>query len=171
MVNEQDRRQRRHHKEFRIVAPRWGEEERTTLRALAEQVTAALAAARRPAEPGLSESDLAAAATALWRARKRLTGAEDRVARQAERFLSASQDALGAAGVLIQDHDGMPFEAGLALEPMLFEEQPGLPSQRVVETVRPSVYLAGKRIQMGQVIVGCPVAPGNTAEEADAGHP
>lgn len=167
MVSAEDRRQRRQHKEFRIAEPRWGAEERATLRALAEQVTDAL----RPAGPALSESDLAAAATALWRARKRLTGAEDRVARQAERFLSASQDALGAAGVLIQDHDGTPFEAGLALEPMLFEEQPGLTAERVVETVRPSVYLAGKRIQMGQVIVGCPVAPGNAAEEADAGHP
>ncbi|MEW2507472.1 MULTISPECIES: hypothetical protein [unclassified Amycolatopsis] len=178
MTNTEDRRQRRHHREFRIEEPLWGAEERARLRELAAQVSALLAVAEgptksspgEPAGPRLSESDLAVAATALWRARKKLTGAQDRVAKQAGRYLSASQDALDAAGVLIQDHDGDPFDSGLALEPLVFQDEPGLTSERVVETVRPSVYLAGRRIQMGQVIVGCPVAPGTTAEEADAGH-
>ncbi|MET7989740.1 hypothetical protein ABZU76_02410 [Amycolatopsis sp. NPDC005232] len=175
MTNTEDRRQRRHHREFRIEEPLWGAEERARLRELADQVSALLAAtkgsAAKPAGPRLSESDLAVAATALWRARKKLTGVQDRVAKQAGRYLSASQEALDAAGVLIQDHDGDPFDSGLALEPLVFQDEPGLTSERVVETVRPSVYLAGRRIQMGQVIVGCPVAPGTTAEEADAGHP
>ncbi|WP_326566096.1 hypothetical protein VSH64_29995 [Amycolatopsis rhabdoformis] len=178
MTTSEDRRQRRHHPEFRIGEPLWGAEERSRLRSLVDQVSAVLTAvddagrdtAGEPAEPALSESDLAAAATAFWRARKKLVGVEDRVAKQAGRYLSASQEALDAAGVRIQDHDGIPFDSGLALEALLFQDEPGLTSERVVETVRPSIYLAGRRIQMGQVIVGCPVAPGTTAEEADAGH-
>ncbi|MGW4482903.1 hypothetical protein ACWEOE_03595 [Amycolatopsis sp. NPDC004368] len=168
MTNTEDRRQRRQHKEFRIPEPLWGAEERARLRVLAEQVSALLAAAEGAAgkagEPALSESDLAAAATAFWRARKKLTGVQDRVARQAGRYLSASQEALDAAGVRIQDHDGIAFDSGLALEALLFQDEPRLVSERVVETVRPSVYLAGRRIQMGQVIVGCPVAPGTESD-------
>jgi hypothetical protein len=153
----------------------WGKEERARLRELVTQVSAALSAAeRRPAEAGeagsgLSESDLAAAATALWRARKRLDGADDRAARQAGRLLTMSQESLEAAGVAVQDHDGMAFDSGLALEVLLFQDEPGFTAERVVETVRPSVYLADRRIQMGQVIVGCPVAPGYT-EDRNARH-
>ncbi|WIX81927.1 hypothetical protein QRX50_14765 [Amycolatopsis carbonis] len=174
MTNTEDRRQRRHHREFRIEEPLWGAEERARLRELADQISTLLAATTgstaKPDGPRLSESDVAVAATALWRARKKLTGAQDRVAKQAGRYLSASQEALDAAGVLIQDHDGTDFDSGLALEAVLFQDEPGLTSERVAETVRPSVYLAGRRIQMGQVIVGCPVAPGTTAKEADAEH-
>ncbi|MEV4599160.1 hypothetical protein AB0K15_17315 [Amycolatopsis sp. NPDC049253] len=174
MTKTEDRRQRRHHREFRIGEPLWGAEERARLRELAGQVSALLAATKGPAGepegPPLSESDLAVAATALWRARKRLTGVKERSAVQASRLLSMSHDALDAAGVLIQDHDGMPFDPGLELEPVDFQDEPGLTSERVVETIRPSVYLAGRRIQMGQVVVGRPVALGTTAEDADAGH-
>ncbi|WP_328604248.1 hypothetical protein OG943_29845 [Amycolatopsis sp. NBC_00345] len=169
-------RQRRQHREFRIEEPLWGGEERTRLRELVTQVSTALAVAgQRPAEAledngsGLSESDLATAATALWRARKRLDGADDRAARQAGRLLAMSQDALEAAGVAVQDHDGTLYDSGLALEVLVFQDEPGFTAERVVETVRPSVYLADHRIQMGQVIVGCPVAPGNT-EDRNARH-
>ncbi|WP_051792516.1 hypothetical protein [Amycolatopsis jejuensis] len=151
-------RQRRHHKEFRIAEPGVGADERARLRELIDHVS--------PTGPELSESDLAEAATALWRARRKLAGAEDRLARQAGRFLSASQDALDAAGVLVQDHDRIPFGSGMALEVLLFQDEPELDVERVVETVRPSIYLTGRRIQMGQVIVGRPAAHGNG--EADA---
>ncbi|WP_406638351.1 hypothetical protein [Amycolatopsis sp. WGS_07] len=157
-------RQRRQHKEFRIAEPGLREEERARLRELLEQLSAVLNT--KDSGPPLSESDLAEAATALWRARRKLAGVEDRVARQAGRFLSASQDALDAAGVLVQDHDRIPFGSGMALEVLLFQDEPDLDVERVVETVRPSIYLTGRRIQMGQVIVGRPAARENG--EADA---
>ncbi|SEO63483.1 hypothetical protein [Amycolatopsis saalfeldensis] len=167
-------RQRRQHREFRIEEPLWGKEERERLRELVTQVSTALAAAERQSATagtgsGLSESDLATAATALWRARKRLDGADDRAARQAGRLLAMSQESLEAAGVAVQDHDGTLYDSGLALEVLVFQDEPGFTAERVVETVRPSVYLADRRIQMGQVIVGCPVAPGNT-EDRNARH-
>lgn len=160
----EEARQRKQHKEFRIAEPGLQSEERARLRELLDQLAAVLTA--KDDAPPLSESDLAEAATALWRARRKLAGAEDRVARQAGRFLSASQDALDAAGVLVQDHDRIPFGSGMALEVLLFQDEPDLDVERVVETVRPSIYLTGRRIQMGQVIVGRPAARGNG--EADA---
>ncbi|MET9261643.1 hypothetical protein [Amycolatopsis sp. NPDC004079] len=157
----EEARQRKQHKEFRIAEPGLREEERARLRDALEQLSAVLT----DASP-LSESDLAEAATALWRARRKLAGAQDRVARQAGRFLSASQDALDAAGVAVQDHDRIPFGSGMALEVLLFQDEPDLDVERVVETVRPSIYLTGRRIQMGQVIVGRPAARGNGETDA-----
>ncbi|WP_409462585.1 hypothetical protein [Amycolatopsis sp. GA6-003] len=157
----EEARQRRQHKEFRIAEPGLREEERVRLRELLSSVLATT----DTASP-LSESDLAEAATALWRARRKLAGAQDRAARQAGRFLSASQDALDAAGVLVQDHDRIPFGSGMALEVLLFQDEPDLDVERVVETVRPSIYLTGRRIQMGQVIVGRPAARENGETDA-----
>ncbi|MBB4688421.1 hypothetical protein [Amycolatopsis jiangsuensis] len=167
-MNEQrnDARQRRYHKEFRIAEPGLHADDRARLRDLLAQLSAVRQAVPERTGPELSESDLAAAATALWKARRRLDGAQDRVARQAGRLLRASHDALHDAGVEVQDHDGAPFDTGLALEVLLFQDQPGLDMERVVETVRPSVYLMQRRIQMGQVVVGRPA--GQAGEETDA---
>ena len=66
----------------------------------------------------------------------------------------------------MQDHDRIPFGSGIALEVLLFQDEPDLDVERVVETVRPSIYLTGRRIQMGQVIVGRPAARGNGETDA-----
>jgi len=42
---------------------------------------------------------------------------------------------------------------------LAYQDDQSLRVEIVQETVRPSVYLAGRRIQMGQVIVGSPAAP------------
>jgi hypothetical protein len=110
---------------------------------------------------------LADAATNLWRARKRLVREESRGARQVGRYLLASQEALDAAGVVVQDHDGDDYHPGLSLEVLVFQDEPELKTEKVLETVRPSVYLGDQRIQMGQVIVGCPLGPGNTSSGED----
>ncbi len=168
--------QRRHHREFRIPEPVWTAGQRARLTALLAEIAASTPSTvdERPApvepvpraDPALREKDLADAATNLWRARRRiarLDADDSREARFVGRYLRATQEALAAAGVLIQDHDGSAFHPGLSLEVLAYQEDPVLRSEIVRETVRPSVYLADRRIQMGQVIVGCP------AERATAG--
>ncbi|MEU6853053.1 hypothetical protein ABZ901_24380 [Actinacidiphila alni] len=76
--------------------------------------------------------------------------------RRAARHLRAAQDALGKAGVTAQDHDGMAFDIGLALDVLAYQPVPGAARESVHETVRPSVYRDGRRIQLGQVIVARP---------------
>jgi hypothetical protein len=145
-------RQRRHHRAFRIGTPRWDDVQLAWL----EQVAAAQPDGGPP-PTALADAALADAATNLWRAGKKLDSGEDRLTRQARRFLRNSHDALHTAGLVIQDHDGAAFHPGQSLEAVIIQPDPELASEIVLETVRPSVYLRDRRIQMGQVIVGTPV--------------
>lgn len=161
-----ERAQRRHHPQFRIAEPAWTAAERARLTTLVDDLTV-------PSGIGaaLGEGDLASAATSLWRARRRVARLTDeREAKRIGRFLQTSQEEFDRAGVVIQDHDGTEYDSGLSLEVLMFRDDPALAREVVVETVRPSIYLLGKRIQMGQVIVGGPEnGSGNgNAEEARA---
>lgn len=175
-------RQLRHHPQFRIGPPVLGSEQRVALEQLLERIPPApclessgvdcpdpqlkpSTADQRP----LDEKALADAATNLWRAQRRLAGDGDRTSsreRQVSRHLRTVREALAEAGLVVQDHDGDAFHPGRSLEALVFQEEPGLSTETVLETVRPSVYLHHHRIQMGQVIVGSP-APDPGPEPTD----
>ncbi|WP_405821765.1 hypothetical protein OG705_18490 [Streptomyces sp. NBC_00838] len=171
----EDLRQRRHHRAFRIAPLPWDEPSREELERLLASVAAAVAApaeavetavetAGQPpsAEDPLDERALADAATNLWRAQRRLTRqgeAASSRSRQTGRYLRSCREALDDAGLLVQEHEGDAFHTGRSLEALTFEEDPSLTAEKVLETIRPTIYLHGRRIQMGQVIVGCPPAP------------
>ncbi|GAB2967229.1 hypothetical protein [Saccharothrix stipae] len=149
-------RQRRHHRAFRIPPPVADE-------GLRDRVARLIAEVREPVEDArprqLDDKLLADAATYLWRAQRRLARADEPSTardRQAARLLTTCRDALTEAGVLIQDHDGDAFHSGRSIEVLVFETDPARPAEVVVETVRPTVYLHDRRIQMGQVIVAGP---------------
>ncbi|WP_159104605.1 hypothetical protein [Plantactinospora sp. BB1] len=155
-------RQRRHHREFRIAPPMWTESQRARLEVLLTAVRDAQPDEREapPAEP--DEAALATAVTNLWRAQRRLAAAGERPSprdRQAGRYLRTSTEALADAGLVVQDHDGDVFNVGRELEVLVYQENPALTAETVIETVRPSVYLHGRLIQVGQVIVGTPTQP------------
>ena len=111
-------------------------------------------------------------ATNLWRVTKKLTGEQNgdaaRGRRMASRHAQAAQESLAEAGIQVQDHDGAPFHPGLALDVIAYEARPGTVSETVAETVRPSVYRAGRCIQTGQVIVAQPVAQPEGVQQHDA---
>jgi hypothetical protein len=96
----------------------------------------------------------------LWRLRQKMVEpGTDRPLEEMRRVYRHCQsvwDALSEAGVEIQDHTGAPFDSGLALSVLAFQPTPGLERERIIETVKPSVYYKKKRIQMGEVIVGRP---------------
>ena len=77
--------------------------------------------------------------------------------RQAGRYLRTAA-ALTDAGLVVQEHEGDVFHPGRSLEVLVFEEDPALSVETVLETVRPSIYYRDRRIQMGQVIVGRPTS-------------
>jgi hypothetical protein len=109
------------------------------------------------------EAALVEALTSLWRARRKLEagdGSGDQTRRQATRHLRAAIDALAGAGWSIQDHDGAPFDAGLALEVIAYEPREDVPTESVLETVRPCIYCGARRVQIGQVIVAKPEKSG-----------
>jgi hypothetical protein len=109
------------------------------------------------AEPG-QDRLLADLATGLWRLRRRLlelsAGNETlrRPLRDAEQLL----ERLREDGVEVQDHTGTPYDATLSLTVAAFEPTPCLERESVLETLKPTVYHRGHRIQIGEVIVGLP---------------
>jgi hypothetical protein len=180
-------RQRRWPRAFRIAPPRWDAVVRAEVELLLARCTALAArtaeaeaaaqdtAASEPAAtpPELRDKPLADAATALWRAQRRLaqeTDARTQLSRQAGRHLRTCADALAEAGVMVQDHDGDPYHPGRSLEVLLFQDDPALTAETVIQTVRPSVYLRGRCVQLGQVIVGCPADTARSADPAEPTH-
>jgi hypothetical protein len=98
--------------------------------------------------------------TSLWRMRQKIGDPGAQAApdglRGVQRHLQASQDILRDEGVEVVDHTGARFEPGMALKVIAFQPEPDLSHEQILETIRPSVYLGGEQIQMGEVIVGTP---------------
>ena len=144
--------------EFRIAPPAWP----TNFDSLLGRLGAEGAPSPAPAQStgGPSAEMLAEVATGLWRLRQRMvdpdSGRPLEEMRRAFRHLESVWDALAAAGVEVQDHTGMAFHTGLALDVLAFQPTAGVERERVIETIKPSVYFKGRAIQMGQVIVGTP---------------
>jgi hypothetical protein len=145
-------RQRRQHRAFRIAPPRWSEDQCAELDDL-------LVALGGSTDETVADKALAEAATNLWRAQRKLSGGEPSTQnRQAGRYLRTCREALTDAGLVVQDHEGDTFHPGRSVEVLVYEDDPSLTVETVLETVRPSIYYRDRRIQMGQVIVGQPAA-------------
>jgi hypothetical protein len=125
--------------------------------------------------PGEWDRLIAELATGVWRLRRRLqaTGVDrpdqprDEL-RRAGRDVEAMWDALTQAGVQVLDPTGSPYDPGQSLTVLAFQPTPGLSQERVIETVKPTVYLRARWAQMGEVIVGTPEA--KDKEENHKGH-
>ncbi|WP_018637761.1 hypothetical protein [Parafrankia elaeagni] len=175
-------RQWRHPREFRIARPalpaEWAEALRLASSATrtadasgptsttAPDATGATGATAR----ALGQPVVAELATGLWRLRRRLSdlaGGTDRTkpagpadTRRLQRQLDSLWGTLTAAGVEIQEHDRTRYDSGLDLQVLEFQQTAGLSGEIVLETLRPSVYLHGQRVQTGEVVVGIPAPPG-----------
>ena len=116
---------------------------------------------------------LADVATSLWRLRGKMiqadTGRPFEEMRRAYRHLESAWDALVQAGLDIQDHTDQPYDSGLSLSVIAIQPLPELTREMVIETISPSIYLKGRRIQTGQVIVGRPSPVDADAEVSSGG--
>lgn len=152
-------RQWRFPKEWRIPAAAGDEleAELTALLAVLERPSPA-----KPAEPSVDDKFIAELATGLWRVRARMVDpTTDHVLESMKRpfrHLESVWDLLRSAGIEIQDHTSEAFNSGLALSVIAFQPTEGLERERVLETIRPSIYRGERVVQMGQVIVGTPMA-------------
>lgn len=174
----EDLQQRRHHRAFRIAPLPSDEPSREELARLLASVAASVTdpgvEQQTSVESPLEEKALAEAATNLWRAQRRLTRQGEEAStrsRQTGRYLRSCREALDDAGLLVQEHEGDAFHAGRSLEALAFEDDPSLEADTVRETIRPTIYLHGRRIQMGQVIVGCPPKPPEPPEPLEPLEP
>jgi hypothetical protein len=152
-------RQRRYPPEFRIGEPLWSGE-------IATQVCEALQ--RQMAEPtlpplaGLVDEQIVAIGTRLWRLRSEMMRqAEDSRAaalRSAYRHLDALWEQLTEAGIEVRDHTGeaVPKSGIYLLKTIAHQPVSGISHQRVIETLKPTIYFNERLIQVGEVIVGTP---------------
>lgn len=147
--------------------------------AAAIERTQARAVAAAPLPQGPAEEPepppawIAELCTGLFRLRQKLldpqTGRPLEATRRAYRHLESAWDALAREGVEILDHTDAPFDSGLALRVLAYQPTPGALRERVIETVKPSVYYRGRPLQLGEVIVATPLAREGLAARARTG--
>lgn len=100
---------------------------------------------------------LAEVSVGAWRLKKKMvdskTGEPLNEMSRAYRHLESVFITLKNEGIEIQDHDGQPFDPGMMLKVLAYQPTPGIEKEYVLETIKPSVYLKGELILMGEVIV------------------
>jgi len=98
--------------------------------------------------------------TGLWRIRRRLPVGEQTdlsdEARRLVRHVESTWDIVVSAGVNVRDHTGERYVPGLALKVIAFQPTPGVNTEIVDETIKPSIFYRDKLIQWGEVIVATP---------------
>ena len=152
--------------EFRIAPCVWPPELLAAIQQLA-QALAAKATDGTPQPDAAAEKKqirfLAEVGTGLWRLRqKMLQPGTDRPLeemRRAYRHLESVWDVLAEAGVEIQDHTDALFDPGMSLRVIAFQPTAGIERERVLETIKPTIYFQKRTIQMGEVIVATPETP------------
>jgi len=99
-------------------------------------------------------------ACAAWKLHQQIfdqaTGQPKEELRQLARHVTVICDRFSELGLQIQDHTAEPFDSGQSLEVLAFQPTKGISRETVLETIRPTIYFSGRRILMGQVIVGTP---------------
>lgn len=107
--------------------------------------------------PELNKNFLSEVSVGVWRLKKKMTdhktGEPLNEMSRAYRHLESVIITLEKEGVEIQDHDGQSFDAGLSLKVLTYQPLPNIDKEFVYDTIKPSVYLNGERILMGEVIV------------------
>ncbi len=175
-----DLRQLLYRPEFRIGRPAWPADlsgrlaQAIEAAARAAQTAAQAQIARKEAEPAAA-ADLQAAlqerlkfladvGTGLWRMRRAMVPPDSgwlldarprEEMRKPFRWLVSTWDALKESGLEIQDHTGERYISGQSLKAH-FEAAPDLAEDTIVDTIKPTIYLDGRIIQMGEVVVGTP---------------
>ena len=146
-------------REFRIAESPWSGD----LGQLLLRLERCIEATREPQGLALGEQEiglLADIGTGLWRLRQRMVkpGTNQPLAEMQRPFrhLESVWDALVQAGAEIHDHTDKLFDPGMSLKVVSFQPMPGLERERVIETIKPTIYFKGKPMQMGEVIVGRP---------------
>lgn len=103
---------------------------------------------------------LAEVGTGLWRLRRKMMdpGTDHPAAemRRACRLMQTVWDDLARVGVMILDHTDTIYTVNMPLRVLSFEKVAGFTEARVIQTVKPTIFLQERPIQMGEVIVGLP---------------
>ena len=164
MKNSGGLRQKMFPPEFRISEAPWPESAIQQLEQIAEQITKQAHEEQTPVDPESSRGRkclsrrgwywLVASAPEDGAARGTDKPLEEM--RRAYRHFESVWEALERDGVRIYDHTGEDFDAGRSIKVLAYQPTTGLSRERVLETIKPTIYIQNDRVQMGEVIVGTP---------------
>jgi hypothetical protein len=112
---------------------------------------------------------MAAIATNAWKAKtKMVDGASGEVREEMKRIFRHIEgifDNFQEIGLEIKDHTGDPFDYGLPLKVITTQQTPGITKDRVLETIKPTIYWQKQIIQMGEVVVATPASPSEERQQ------
>ena len=101
-------------------------------------------------------------ATQAWKAKQRLeksaTAEVGEGVARIQRHVEAILDSLAKLGVEIKNHTGEPYDYGQSLTVVASEQREGISHEVVAETIRPTIFLRGRRIQQGEVVIETPAS-------------
>ena len=151
-------RQWRFPSEFRIHPMPWPQKLENAEERLDQAIPAASktkTAQKDKGEPLFPPALLADVGTGIWRLRQRMIDSRTdeplEEMRRPFRHLQWLWDKLTDAGVQIMDHTGerVPESGIYALKVIAYEAMPALEHNRVIETIKPTIFTNQERIQMG----------------------
>lgn len=108
-------------------------------------------------------------ATNLWRAKKKNLDGTDNISdelRKTLRHYGVSWDLLINAGFEICDHTNEAYPEGSPLKVIAFQPMAGYGSLTVAETIKPTIYFNGKKLQEGEVVVAMPIKDDSNQNKA-----
>ena len=96
--------------------------------------------------------------TIIWRLQKRATAEIDpsEKIRRVSRDIESANDILCQGDIEIKDHTGQIYDGGMRLRVIAFQPLSGLARDKIIDTIKPTIFFKGKMIRMGEVIVGTP---------------
>jgi hypothetical protein len=114
---------------------------------------------------------VATIATNAWKAKSRMVDASGEPREEMKRpfrNIEAILDALHELEVEIKDRCGEAFDYGLPEKVVATQTQEGLSREKVIETIKPTIYWNGQIIQHGEVIIATPAQTKEATPEAPA---
>jgi hypothetical protein len=111
-------------------------------------------------------------ASNAWRAKIKMVDSESgeprEEMRRVFRHIEGMFNTFGELGLHITDHQARdPYDSGMPVTVIGWEETPGLSREEIVQTIKPSITRQGQILQWGEVIVGTPVEANATDTEGN----
>jgi hypothetical protein len=103
---------------------------------------------------------IADVATNAWRAKTKMmdknSGEVREEMRRVYRHIEAMFESFQEMGLEIKDHTGELFDYGLPLKVVTTQPTKGIRQERVIETLKPTIYWQEQIIQLGEVVIATP---------------
>lgn len=94
----------------------------------------------------------------LWRLEKKMSkpGTDEPLDEMSNACSSLASvwNILIQSGVTVREYNGLLFDSGLPLNVVGYQEVMGIIEPKILETIKPTVFLHGDPVQCGDVIVG-----------------